>query len=176
MNVTKPLLLISGDRDSYSPIPDLTALVTKISAPKQLEVVSGADHFLYGQRRRGRPGRSLISSADLERRCRLLPQPNGWAHPTSHRLKRLLRILGQGGDGVQGAPQVVIVLLVYPLEDAQIFKIGQIVQNDRVVELDGGKVGGLRNSPGQLAKFCLELGEYVFSPGQLFRFGQGRVV
>ena len=49
VNVTKPLLLISGDRDSYSPIPDLTALVTKISAPKQLEVVSGADHFFMAR-------------------------------------------------------------------------------------------------------------------------------
>ena len=49
VNVTKPLLLISGDRDSYSPIPDLTALVAKISAPKQLEVVSGADHFFMAR-------------------------------------------------------------------------------------------------------------------------------
>ena len=49
VNVTKPLLLVSGDRDSYSPIPDLTALVTKISAPKQLEVVSGADHFFMAR-------------------------------------------------------------------------------------------------------------------------------
>ena len=49
VNVTKPLLLISGDRDSYSPIPDLTELVAKISAPKQLEVVSGADHFFMAR-------------------------------------------------------------------------------------------------------------------------------
>ena len=59
VNVTKPLLLISGDRDSYSPIPDLTALVTKISAPKQLEVVSGADHFFMA--REGEVAQAAVS-------------------------------------------------------------------------------------------------------------------
>lgn len=47
MNVTKPLLLISGDRDTYSPIPELTELVSKI--PAQLETISGADHFLMAR-------------------------------------------------------------------------------------------------------------------------------
>ena len=48
VNVTKPILFISGDRDTYSPIPDLTELVAKISAPKQLETI-GADHFFMAR-------------------------------------------------------------------------------------------------------------------------------
>ena len=57
--VTKPLLLISGDRDTYSPIPALTELVAKIPAPKQLEVMSGADHFLRA--REGEVAQAAVS-------------------------------------------------------------------------------------------------------------------
>ena len=64
---------------------------------------------------------------------RLLPQPNGWAHPTSHRFKRLPHVLGQDGDGVQRPPQVVIVLRVHPFEDAQVLEIGQIVEDDKLL-------------------------------------------
>ncbi len=47
--VTKPKLLISGDHDNYSPIPDLQSLIAKLPDPKQLVVVKGADHFFWGQ-------------------------------------------------------------------------------------------------------------------------------
>ncbi len=47
VNVTKPTLFISGDRDTYSPLPDLTELVSKM--PAQLETISGADHFLMAR-------------------------------------------------------------------------------------------------------------------------------
>jgi uncharacterized protein len=46
--VTKPILLASGDRDSYSPIPKLEELVRKLGAAAQLEIVKGADHFFGG--------------------------------------------------------------------------------------------------------------------------------
>ena len=59
VNVTKPILFISGDRDTYSPIPDLTELVAKISAPKQLEVMSGADHFFMA--REGEVAQAAVS-------------------------------------------------------------------------------------------------------------------
>ena len=44
----KPILLASGDRDSYSPIPKLQDLVTKLDGAAQLQVVPGADHFFGG--------------------------------------------------------------------------------------------------------------------------------
>lgn len=47
--VTKPKLLISGDRDNYSPIPDLQKLLGQLPDPKSLVVVKGADHFFWGQ-------------------------------------------------------------------------------------------------------------------------------
>ncbi len=48
-SVTKPFLLVSGDRDPYSPISDLTELIAKIAAPKQLETIRGADHFFLAR-------------------------------------------------------------------------------------------------------------------------------
>ena len=59
VNVTKPILFISGDRDTYSPIPDLTELVAKISAPKQLEIINGADHFFMA--REGEVAQAAVS-------------------------------------------------------------------------------------------------------------------
>ena len=59
VNVTKPILFISGDRDTYSPIPDLTELVAKISAPKQLETINGADHFFMA--REGEVAQAAVS-------------------------------------------------------------------------------------------------------------------
>ena len=49
LNVTKPKLLISGDRDNYSPIPALQSLFAKLPDPKALVTVPGADHFFWGQ-------------------------------------------------------------------------------------------------------------------------------
>ena len=49
LGVTKPKLLISGDHDNYSPIPALQNLLAQLPDPKQLVVVTGADHFFLGQ-------------------------------------------------------------------------------------------------------------------------------
>jgi alpha/beta superfamily hydrolase len=45
---SKPLLLVSGDHDSYSPVAALTTLQEKIGNSAQLEVIKGADHFFGG--------------------------------------------------------------------------------------------------------------------------------
>src|SRR6266852_4283114 len=42
---SKPLLLVSGDRDSYSPVAGLTKLRDQIGNSAQLEIIKGADHF-----------------------------------------------------------------------------------------------------------------------------------
>lgn len=42
---SKPILLVSGDRDSYSPATQVQALKDKIGAAARLEILSGADHF-----------------------------------------------------------------------------------------------------------------------------------
>src|SRR6204780_826513 len=44
----KPVLLVSGDRDSYSPVAGLRALGSKIGASARLEIIAGADHFFGG--------------------------------------------------------------------------------------------------------------------------------
>ena len=48
LNAKKPKLLISGDHDNYSPVPALQDLVAKLSEPKSLVIVDGADHFFGG--------------------------------------------------------------------------------------------------------------------------------
>ncbi len=45
---SKPLLLVSGDRDSYSPVAGLQALASKIGGSARLEIIAGADHFFGG--------------------------------------------------------------------------------------------------------------------------------
>ena len=49
--VTKPKLLISGDRDDVSPGPQLVALLGRLPEPKQPVFVKGADHFFAGLER-----------------------------------------------------------------------------------------------------------------------------
>jgi alpha/beta superfamily hydrolase len=49
--VTKPKLLISGDRDDISPTAQLSGLFAKLPEPKQLVIVRGADHFFAGLER-----------------------------------------------------------------------------------------------------------------------------
>jgi alpha/beta superfamily hydrolase len=46
---SKPVLLVLGDRDSYSPVAGLQALKSKIGDSARLEVVAGADHFFGGR-------------------------------------------------------------------------------------------------------------------------------
>lgn len=44
----KPVLLVSGDRDTYSPIPALEQAMQKLGAAATLKVITGADHFFGG--------------------------------------------------------------------------------------------------------------------------------
>jgi uncharacterized protein len=45
---SKPVLLVSGDRDSYSPLEPLQTLVRKLGSRARLEILAGADHFFGG--------------------------------------------------------------------------------------------------------------------------------
>jgi len=45
---SKPLLLVSGDHDSYSPVVGLTKLQEQIGKSARLEIIKGADHFFGG--------------------------------------------------------------------------------------------------------------------------------
>lgn len=47
-DASKPLLLVSGDRDSYSPVGSLQALTSKIGNSARLEIIAGTDHFFGG--------------------------------------------------------------------------------------------------------------------------------
>ena len=49
--VTKPKLLISGDRDDISPAVRLGELFDSLPEPKALALVRGADHFFQGSER-----------------------------------------------------------------------------------------------------------------------------
>jgi uncharacterized protein len=46
---SKPILLVSGDGDSYSPVAGLQALKAKIGDSARLEIVAGTDHFFGGR-------------------------------------------------------------------------------------------------------------------------------
>ncbi len=46
---SKPILLISGDRDSYSPVAGLEALQSRIGNSARLEIIAGTDHFFGGR-------------------------------------------------------------------------------------------------------------------------------
>jgi len=45
---SKPVLLVSGDRDSYSPVTGLKTLKSEIGNSARVEIVAGADHFFGG--------------------------------------------------------------------------------------------------------------------------------
>src|ERR1039458_3643715 len=45
---SKPVLLVSGDRDSYSPVAGLKTLKSEIGDSARLEIIAGADHFFGG--------------------------------------------------------------------------------------------------------------------------------
>ena len=47
-STSKPFLLVSGDRDSYSPLEPLRTLAGKLGSRARLEVLAGADHFFGG--------------------------------------------------------------------------------------------------------------------------------
>jgi uncharacterized protein len=46
---SKPVLLVSGDHDSYSPVAGLKTLKSKIGDSARLEIVAGTDHFFGGR-------------------------------------------------------------------------------------------------------------------------------
>jgi len=46
---SKPVLFVSGDADSYSPVAGLQALKSKVGASARLEIIAGADHFFGGR-------------------------------------------------------------------------------------------------------------------------------
>ncbi len=50
-SVTKPKLLVSGDRDDHSPVAGLEALGARLPEPKRLVIVRHADHFFRGLER-----------------------------------------------------------------------------------------------------------------------------
>ena len=45
----KPKLFLAGDRDDICPLSELQPLVERLPEPKQLTVLEGADHFLWGR-------------------------------------------------------------------------------------------------------------------------------
>jgi len=45
----KPVLLLSGDSDSYSPISRLRSLQAALGESAQLEIIAGTDHFFGGK-------------------------------------------------------------------------------------------------------------------------------
>ena len=47
-SASKPVLLVSGDRDSYSPVEPLRTLASKLGSRARLEILAGADHFFAG--------------------------------------------------------------------------------------------------------------------------------
>ena len=47
-STSKPVLLVSGDRDSYSPLETLRTLAGKLGSRARLEILAGADHFFGG--------------------------------------------------------------------------------------------------------------------------------
>ena len=46
--IVKPIVLLAGDRDSYCPADDLTALAGRLGPLARLKIISGADHFFGG--------------------------------------------------------------------------------------------------------------------------------
>lgn len=45
---SKPVLLVSGDRDPYSPVEPLRRLASKLGSRARLKILAGADHFFGG--------------------------------------------------------------------------------------------------------------------------------
>lgn len=48
-NCVAPKLFLAGDRDHICPLPELRSLVERLPQPKELYVLEGADHFLWGR-------------------------------------------------------------------------------------------------------------------------------
>jgi alpha/beta superfamily hydrolase len=50
-NCTLPKLFLSGDRDQFAPVAELTEVVSAAAEPKRLVLLPGADHFFTGHLR-----------------------------------------------------------------------------------------------------------------------------
>jgi len=48
-NLTTPKLFLSGDRDQFAPVEQLTQVVASAAEPKRLILIPGADHFFTNQ-------------------------------------------------------------------------------------------------------------------------------
>jgi len=48
-NLTTPKLFLSGDRDQFAPVEQLTAVAASAAEPKRLILIPGADHFFSDQ-------------------------------------------------------------------------------------------------------------------------------
>lgn len=48
---TRPKLFLAGDRDHICPLPQLRSFVERLPEPKELVVLDGTDHFLWGRER-----------------------------------------------------------------------------------------------------------------------------
>ena len=46
---TKPKLFLAGDQDDVCPLVELRPVVESLPEPKELVVLDGADHFLWGR-------------------------------------------------------------------------------------------------------------------------------
>ena len=47
--ITKPIVLLAGDHDSYCPANHLTALAERLGPSARLKIIPGADHFFGGR-------------------------------------------------------------------------------------------------------------------------------
>ncbi len=47
--ITKPIVLLAGDQDSYCPANHLAALAERLGPSAQLKIIPGADHFFGGR-------------------------------------------------------------------------------------------------------------------------------
>jgi len=47
--ITKPIVLLAGDQDSYCPVNDLAALAERLAPLARLKIIPGADHFFGGR-------------------------------------------------------------------------------------------------------------------------------
>ena len=47
--ITKPIVLLAGDLDSYCPANHLTALAVRLGTLARLKIIAGADHFFGGR-------------------------------------------------------------------------------------------------------------------------------
>jgi pimeloyl-ACP methyl ester carboxylesterase len=47
--ITKPIVLLAGDQDSYCPANRLAELAERLGPSVQLKIIPGADHFFGGR-------------------------------------------------------------------------------------------------------------------------------